>query len=182
MKKRIFCAGLFVCLAVFSIQAQEFGVRGGYQRSTIANDGDQVGDPLGSFYLGVFRNQVLGAEFLKLHTGLDYFTAGYKNDSDNLHKMSYLAVNAALRAYLGPVFIQGGLSTNFKLSEKYREDGDDDLDDDDKVKFLNVPIHGGLGVQFSRITLEARYYYSLWDINDTGDRLAYLQVGAGLSF
>ncbi len=174
---------LLAVLTIFSMDtyAQHHGIRAGWQRATMADGSEPVGDPLNGFYGGFFTAHDIGTSILQWSTGLEYMQGGWKNDDDNFRKIHYLSAQVSLRVKLGPVFAQAGVNVNAKLAETYEVNGEDALNDDTETKGLDVPAHIGLGLQLGPVLIEARYHYGLYDAND-GTRNAYLQAGAGFTF
>jgi hypothetical protein len=174
----------FFAFGVIATQAQDkIGIRAGYQASSLYKDGSQLPDtdPLGSFYVGLFRdNKIVPA--IHFGIGLEYFQTGAKQDNDNKLVLNYISLPVYLKAKLGPVFGLGGIGANFKIGEKIYVDGTSSKpSDEDKSKAVDFPVFVGLGFKILIITIEGRYHWGLTDIND-GYKNQYFQVGAGISF
>jgi hypothetical protein len=171
-------------MVFISAQAQEkFGIRAGYQGSALYKEGSRVPDtdPLGSFYVGVFRDNKIVPAFY-IGTGIEYMQSGFKVDNDNKLVLHYISIPVYLKAKIGPVFGLGGIGANFKVSEKLYVDGNSSSPaSEDKSKMLDFPAFVGLGVKILMFTIEGRYHWGLVDINE-GYKNRYFQLGAGISF
>ena len=182
---KYFFSGLFILFLAsspFLLQAQSFGVRGGYQIAGTFDGGDQIGSSLKYFYAGIYRNRPLfDTKVLQLHTGADYFQTGWRTDDDNFRRMHVVSSTIALRASLGPVFAQLGPNLNFRVAEKYEIGGSDALNDDTESKWFDLAGHAGVGVKIFMIVLEARYHYGFIDYYD-GQNNTYWQFGAAVEF
>ncbi|MGD2035951.1 MAG: outer membrane beta-barrel protein [Bacteroidales bacterium] len=170
-------------LSVYGRYDKVGGIRFGYQAATMFdNEGKLTGtEVLQSFYVGLFRDNKI-VPLLRIGTGVEYFQNGFKTDDDNKLVLHYLSVPVHAKARIGPLFVLTGLSPSFKVSEKIFENGEKrDPSGDEKSEFFDIPIHVGAGVKFLFITLEARYHWGLFEVNN-GYRNQYLQIGAGVSF
>ncbi len=72
------------------------------------------------------------------------------------------------------VFVAGGVAPAFKLSARAKAEADGEeqtRDIDDEIYSMDVGLVGGLGVEFGRALIEARYTHGLRHINtdDNGD-------------
>ncbi|MCS4436705.1 PorT family protein [Aquiflexum gelatinilyticum] len=171
----------FVLLGL-EANAQGIGIRAGFQSATTNNNGNQIGGSLDHFYLGAFKNRHLGAgDLLTLHTGLEYMQNGHSTNDDNFRRMIYLSVPVGIRLKLGPVFVQGGVNGNIKLSENYQVNGSDALNDGNKTNTFDLPAHIGLGLKLLIFEIEARYHQGFIDVNN-GNKNSYLQIGAAIEF
>jgi len=181
--KRFILAAL-ACLLLLGIDAnaQGFGARTGYQRAFTNNGGERIGDGLGHFYLGAFRNHKFGiGSLLMLHTGVEYMQKGHRTDDANFRRMDYLSIPVGLRAKFGPMFAQVGVNGNFKLSEKYEINGSNALNSSNETNSFDLPAHIGLGIKVLIFQIEARYHQGFLDVND-GNKNSYLQIGAAIEF
>lgn len=166
----------------FEGNAQGFGVRTGFQAAYTNNNGNQVGNSLDHFYLGIFKNRRLGVgSLLTLNTGLEYMQNGHMTNDSNFRRMTYLSIPVGLRAKIGPVFAQGGVNGNLKLSEKYQVNGADALNDSNKTNTFDLPLHIGLGLKVFVFEIEVRYHQGFIDVNN-GNKNSYLQIGAAIEF
>jgi hypothetical protein len=166
----------------FEANAQGIGVRSGYQVAFTNNSGNRIGDGLGHFYLGAFKNNKLGiGSLLMLHTGVEYMQKGHRTDDANFRRMDYLSFPVGLRVKLGPLFAQGGLNANIKLSEKYEVNGSNALNSSNETNSFDLPAHIGLGMKVLIFTIEARYHQGFMDVNN-GNKNSYLQIGAAIEF
>ena len=162
------------------------GIRAGYQVSNFLNDGKEVSNNLGSFYIGVYGEKKL-LPILLLGTGVEYNSSGYSSETPNSSYVRHaVAVPVYLKVKLGPVFALGGAAASFGVANKATlNDQDIDLSDDQKTNVFNLPVYLGVGVKIMMISLEARYHLGTMDLDksDTETRTNhYLQVGAAISF
>jgi hypothetical protein len=185
MKKRnlvLFAVLLAFCFV--SVKAQnKIGIRAGYQCSNWADkDGARLGDPLNSFYVGLFKeNKLIPA--LHFGIGFEYFQNGYKgSNTDNKQVLHILSVPVYAKVKIGPVFALGGLAGNFKVSEKVIFDGNSASPTDaQKSKSVDIPVFLGAGLKITIFTIEARYHWGLIAVNQ-GLYNRYVQIGAAVSF
>lgn len=162
--------------------AQGIGIRSGYQVAFTNNGGNRIGSGLGHFYLGAFKNNKLGiGSLLMLHTGVEYMQKGHRTNDANFRSIDYLSFPVGLRVKLGPLFAQGGLNANFKISEKYEVNGSDALNSSNKTNSFDLPAHIGLGMKILIFEIEARYHQGFLDVNN-GNKNSYLQIGAAIEF
>lgn len=180
----------FLAFTFFSVSAQNdgpdytHGIRAWWSNAGLFNDGDQIpssGDSKSGFYVGTFRTTKI-VPLLHWYKGLEYQQMGAKVDDDNFRNLHYISLPTALRLKLGPVFAQAGIAANFKVGESITALGEDVKTDDNKAEWYDFPWHTGLGLKLGPITVDARYHWGLNDIDDTGVRNQYFQIGAGISF
>lgn len=176
----------FTTVFAVTLKAQgknSIGIRGGYQSSGLFNDSERLTGTsnYASFYVGVFKEKKI-LPFLHWGTGLEYCQNGAGLAGDDKLVIKYLGLPVHLKAKVGPVYALVGVQPKVKLSEKVLA-GNEKISptDDQKSKVLDFPAYGGLGVNILIVSVEARYYYSLFETNH-GARNAYLQLGATLHF
>lgn len=181
MKSFVFVALVLCFIGVgFDVKAQFIGFRGGYQTAYTNNNGSQIDGSLGNFYLGVFKNKKLGVgDLLRLHTGIEYMQNGHRANDANFRKINYISVPVGLRVKIGPLFAQGGVNGNFRISEKYEINGVDALTDTNKTSTFDLPAHVGLGFKILILEIEARYHQGFMDVNN-GNKNSYLQIGLAI--
>jgi hypothetical protein len=156
------------------------GIRLGYHVSQFSDKGESFGDPMESFYIGLFRdNKVLS--LLHFGTGLEYYKNGTKM-VDYERDLYYLSIPMYLKLKLGPVFLLTGFSPSFKVAERIIEDGvSEKPTDEEKAEWFDIPFFVGGGVKISFVTLEVRYHWGLREVTD-GYMTQSFQIGAGISF
>lgn len=184
MKKLILLSSFFLLL-FFSIEnlsaGDKIGLRAGYQSANIYTDGDKSDfDNLNSFYFGAYKDNKL-LPFLKLGVGAEYFQNGFKNDDDNKVQLHYISIPVYLKAKVGPVYGLAGTGGNILIKKEALLDGNDVIDALDP-KVFDMPIYFGGGISFLMFSVEARYHIGMLEINDTGSKNQYLQIGATVSF
>ena len=157
------------------------GVRFGWQSSNYLQDGDSYGNTIDRGYIGYVR-KISILHFLKLETGLEYMIAGTQMNEDNRIQLHYLVIPAQGAFKLGPFVAQAGVSANIKLSEDYTENGEKvDRPDDEKANGFDVAANIGAGFNFLFMTLEARHYWGLLEVED-GWYNDYWQLGLKFNF
>jgi hypothetical protein len=181
---------LFVFAAAFGLIATDMkaadgdrvgGLRFGYHSSVYTKGGEQLGDPLNSFYVGFTRDNKL-IPMLHLGTGLEYFKNGVKLTDGIQRDFYYLSVPIDATLKLGPVFALTGFAPSFKVAERYVTDGNPVKPSDDmKAEWFDIPFFVGAGVKIWILSLEARYHWGLLEVTD-GYKSQYFQLGLGFSF
>ncbi len=154
------------------------GVRAGWHYAGMYRSGNQIYDPLNSFYVGFF-SESNGSGIINGGSGLEYFQNGFENSNGNF-RMHTLSIPFYIKPQIGPVYATGGFSLNFKLADN-REDFSTVSD----PKFFDIPLHLGLGLQLGPIRGEVKYFWGLFDAANIQGRAykhQYLQAGLGLSF
>lgn len=154
------------------------GIRAGWHYSNIYLDGDKTDYPHSAFYIGFYHNNKI-APIVNFTKGLEYFQNGYFKDSDNKSIMHTLSVPLALKLKLGPAFLTGGAAANFMVSEDSKILGQDF---DNETNVFDVPLFLGAGASILMFSLEARYHWGMLEINDTGAKNQYFQLGVGFEF
>jgi hypothetical protein len=156
------------------------GFRVGYQSSTLEKSSDKSASSLGGFYVGYVRKIGI-IPMLRLETGLEYMTAGAKNDNSQMN-LNYLVVPIQGVGKIGPVFALVGLNAAFKVSQSLEVNGNKiDIPDDSKAKTFDFMIDAGAGYSLLFLSLEARYYWGLSSV-ENGYQNWLVQVGLKLSF
>ena len=157
------------------------GIRLGYQSSNFENNYATTVDNEQAFYVGYLRKVKL-FPFLRLETGMEYMIAGAKLTQDSILKLNYIVLPAQLAFKVGPLFALGGVNANLKIFEKLTLDGEKvDISVEAKSTVLDVTVDAGAGINFLFLSLEARYYWGLTDIQD-GWHNRYFQLGLRVNF
>lgn len=157
------------------------GVRVGYHSAQFNLNGDFVGEPLQTFYVGLFRDTKV-LPLLHFGSGLEYYKNGVIFDSKNLRELHYLSAPLDLKLKLGPVFALIGAAPSFRLADRISTDGvKEKTPDDQKSNWFDIPLFVGAGVKISFVTLEARYHWGMMEVVD-GYKSQSFQLGAGISF
>ena len=169
---------LIICLFMAPSYAGDTklgGIRAGWQRSNIYLDGDGTDYPLSSFYIGFYKNNKI-APIVNFTTGIEYFQNGFKEDNDNKSIYHTISIPLALKLKLGPAFALGGAGANFVVSEDTKILGESvDID----VNTFDVPLFLGVGASILMFSIELRYHWGMLEINDSGAKNQYLQLGVG---
>lgn len=184
MKSFLFALIVTGLLGFSPIKAQDSravvkGVRAGWHYAGMFRSGNQVYDPLNTFYVGFF-SESNGKGLINGGSGLEYFQNGFTNSNGNF-RMHTLSVPFYVKPQIGPIYATGGFSLNFKLGDN-REDFPNQVSD---TKFFDIPLHLGLGLQLGPIRGEVKYFWGLLDAANIQGRAykhQYLQAGLGLSF
>ncbi len=157
------------------------GIRAGYHASQFYDSGNAYGDPMQSFYVGLFRDTKI-IPLLYFGSGLEYYKNGVKIDDANKRDLHYLTIPLNLKLKLGPVFALGGFSPSFKVAERITTDGNTAKPTDaQKAEWFDIPFFLGAGVKVWFVTLEARYLWGMREVTD-GYKSQSFQLGAGISF
>ena len=180
---------IFLFLAVFGLgigaHAQESsnGLRAGWSNAVLSAGGKQVAEynGLNGFYVGTFRTDKI-IPLLHWYKGLEYQQMGDRLNDNTFRRLHYISLPQAARLKVGPLFAQVGIAINFKVGETREAAGVDIKTDENKAEWYDFPWHTGLGLKLGPITVDARYHWGLNNIDDTGLRNQYFQVGAGISF
>jgi hypothetical protein len=155
------------------------GIRFGWQSSNFIQDGETAEDNLDRGYIGYVR-KVSIAHFFKLETGLEYMIAGTQINDDTKLQLHYLVLPAQGALKIGPFVAQAGVSANFRIAEDYRVDGES-IERDDKSAGFDVAANVGAGFNFLFMTLEARHYWGLLEV-ENGWYNDYWQLGLKFNF
>lgn len=186
MSKSLFT--LIFCLFTLSVIAQKDehkhrpnGIRIGYQNSQYAN-GDNTSDgTLSRGYVG-FMRKIGKRDLFHLETGLEYMIAGAKFDPDAQVQLHYITLPVQGVVKIGPFVGLAGINGNFRVAENVKV-GDQEVerDDDDKSNGFDVAVDAGLGFNILFMTIEARYYWGLIEVED-GWYNRYVQAGLKFHF
>ena len=180
--KRFYLILIVLFSVVTTVKSQEAGIRMGWQEAMTYNKGEIVGEGLKNFYIGLSHIRNLGrSKILSLYSGLEFTQNGYKADDSNYRKINYIGLPIALRVKLGPLFAQAGYNANIRIGEKLKVNSIDALISSTKSKWCDFPLQFGAGIKLSILTIEARYHYGIVKVNND-NKIAYFQVGAGISF
>lgn len=181
----------FVILMSGMLSAQEsskddkparIGVRAGWNYASMFIDNEQLSgiEHINSFYLGVFKEKKM-IPLLRIGSGLEYFKNGYKITDNITREMHYISVPLYLKLKIGPVYATGGTAFNFKVHEKLPGSILLDPLNNKKSNVFDMPFQLGAGVKILMFSIEARYNWGMFDINNDASS-QYLQVGATVSF
>lgn len=176
--------GILFCSSALSLRAQgrEFGFRAGVLGGQSYNEEGLQEEGIATLYAGLYVGRPLGSTFFtSFITGLDYMKTGYSIDDQNFRKLFYAGIPLALRIHFGPWHLQGGVSANIKLYERWVDQGLDMLHEDNRSSPFDLPILLGAGVRITDVVLEARFYYGWMDVYE-GNKNIYLQLGLAYSF
>ncbi|MCC6414048.1 MAG: PorT family protein [Saprospiraceae bacterium] len=178
---------LVFCLFVLSAFAQKDddkhrpnGIRIGYQNS-LYSDGDNTSDALSRGYFG-FMRKIGKRDLFHLETGLEYMMAGAKFENDAQVQLHYITLPLQGVVKIGPFVGLAGINGNFRIGENYKV-GDQEIErnDDNKSNGFDVAVDAGLGFNILFMTIEARYYWGLIEVeNDLYNR--YVQAGLKFHF
>ena len=190
MKKiySIFLVAIIFGLFSSEMKAQEKGagdrvggIRIGYHSSQFASDGEFYGDPMQSFYVGLFRDTKI-IPLLHFGSGLEYYKNGVKIDDSNKRELHYLTLPLDLKLKLGPVFALGGFSPSFKVAERLTIAGTTAKPTEaQKAEWFDIPFFLGAGVKIWFVSIEARYHWGIMEVTD-GYKSQSFQLGAAISF
>jgi len=176
MKNLLLILTLTLGFISFSGNAQDNGIRAGWNYAGTCANGDQFEGSLPNFYAGIFRNNKFGGIFA-LHTGLEYLQNGWKADDNNYRRLHVLSVPVGLRVKLGPLFALGGAGLNFNVGENNEGFVANAAP---KNNVFDLPLFLGVGFKIAIVSIEARYNWGVIDANSLGQQNQYFQIGAGL--
>ena len=116
------------------------GLRTGYHSAQFNLNGDFVGEPIQTFYLGFFRDQKV-MPVMHFGSGLEYYKNGTRFDSENLRELHYLSIPLNLKFKLGPVFALGGAAPSFRVADRITTEGvKGKPTDDEKSSWFDIPL------------------------------------------
>ena len=175
---RAVVAGVFLILPVSAL-AQEIGVKAGVNFASLPPEEDEHPDipprlgPVGGVWVRISPANRLSfqAEGLFSEKGTHW---NFSPDVSIGIRIRYLEIPLLARADFGSsasttrVFVIGGAAPAFKLSARsgskfFGEEGSRDADRN--IEPFDLGLFGGLGVQFGRGVIEARYTHSVLNIN-----------------
>lgn len=174
MKKLFLGLGLVVGTMTF---AQQFGIKGGANISSISDDGFNDAKSKVGFNAGVFMNAPL-AESFSIQPEVLYNRLGSKlgeinGDNVNLN-LDYISVPLMFQYNATPQFyLEAGPQFSFLTSAKVKNSGNDNESDDIKKYMNNFDFGVGLGAGYyftQNIGLTARYVAGFTDFtkDDSG--------------
>lgn len=160
MKKIVFI-GLSV-LCGFCMQAQSFGVKGGFNFSNLKGEGPDDFNVLTSYHVGLLY-EVYVLDFLSIQPELLYSVQGAERRNEDV-KLNYFTVPAVLKIYLSDGFnIQGGPQFSMLLSES-------DNFEAAKSETFDFGVTGGLEFFVTNgLFVQARYYYGTKNVSGVSD-------------
>lgn len=171
MKKIVIIA--LVALSGIAMQAQSFGVKGGFNFSNLKGEGTDDYNVHTSFHVGVLYEVPL-LDFLSVQPELIYSVQGAERRNDEI-KLNYFTVPAVLKVYLNDGFnIQAGPQFGMLLSES---DNFEAL----KSETFDFGFTGGLEFFVTDgLFVQARYYYGTKEvsgISDIKNRVVQASIG-----
>jgi len=184
MKSYIFALIIFCAFGISSIKAQKSsslvkGVRAGWHYAGMFQSGNQIHDPLNTFYVGFFSESNSSGR-INGGSGLEYFQNGFES-AGKLFRMHTLSIPFYVKPKLGPIYATGGFSLNFSISDN-QDDFPSQVSD---TEWFDIPLHLGLGLQLGPIRGEVKYFWGLFEaatIQGKAYNNQYLQAGLGFSF
>lgn len=175
MKHLLFAVLLFFSIAAHS-QILQFGLKGGYNNSTLSGDGDI--SSLSGFHAGVFAS--IDLVVLDVVPELVYSTQGAKFGDQEV-KLDYFNVPIMARLNLLKIlYVEAGPQFGFLVSAK---EGSEDIKDD--VESTDIAIGVGAGVElFDKFDLGLRYNIGTTDVSKAGDdnKNNVFQIGLAFKF
>jgi hypothetical protein len=186
MQSNILCAlTLFLTASFGMLHAQEdnvnteFGVKGGLNMSNLYTDDADDENVLFGFNAGVYATLPV-SDFIAIQPELLFTTRGSKLEYNNALaqgnvklKLNYIELPLLVRVNITKNFnIHAGGYASYMVSAKSTGDGDFEFEDqyntDDFNKF-DAGLAGGIGVDFSPLSVGLRYNYGLTTIEKDGD-------------
>ena len=157
----------------------EFGVKGGLNMSNLYTDDADDENVLFGFNAGVYATLPV-SDFIAIQPELLFTTRGSKLEYNNALaqgnvklKLNYIELPLLVRVNITKNFnIHAGGYASYMVSAKSTGDGDFEFEDqyntDDFNKF-DAGLAGGIGVDFSPLSVGLRYNYGLTTIEKDGD-------------
>lgn len=172
--KNITIVAALLLLTMTHVRAQDkhYGIRMGYQSSTMMLDTEKQGGSLNGYYISAYRDAKV-LPFLHFNTGIEYMRMGSEVSKQD-YKLDYLGVPLALKLKVGPLYALGGGMINFKISEKGNP-----YNSSAKWYDTNAFVGGGLNILI--FSVEAKYMWGLTKVNN-GLKNNGLQIGCGIRF
>ncbi|MEL6668875.1 MAG: porin family protein [Bacteroidota bacterium] len=180
MRTSIFAC--LICMSFTTIQAQYFGIRGGYNFTSASVDINnlevETGDE-GNLMLGLYVDLPIGTEFLTVQPEINYMGRGYSLTSTVISNdqietsLAYLDIGGLVKLNLGvdqPIgfYVGAGPFLNYAISGTIDENGDErDIDfDADRIKRSELSVAAAAGVTLGNFFAEVRYMGSLSNLSD----------------
>lgn len=174
---------LLFCLSFTVLQAQYFGIRGGYNWTDAkVNDGDIETGSEGNLMLGLFLDLPIGTQLLSVQPELNYMGRGYSFEGMTIGgveietKLAYIDLGALVKLNFGadePVgfYVGAGPFLNYAISGTITDTGGDrDIDfKADRLNRTELSFAAAAGVTFGGFFVEARYIGSFSDQSDLDD-------------
>lgn len=179
-------AAIFVILPASAL-AQQVGVKAGANFASLTPEEDEdpdrsrrIGPVAGLWVRMASASPVsLQVEGLFSEKGVKFKAPAIGLDAAEI-RLRYLEIPALARADFGAagsaarVFVVGGAAPAFKLAARAKAEGEgqqSDRDVSDDIFAFDLGLVGGVGVEFGRALIEARYTHGLRHINtdDNGD-------------
>ena len=157
----------------------EFGIKGGLNMSNLYTDDADDENVLFGFNAGVYATLPV-SDFVAIQPELLFTTRGSELEYNNALfqgntklKLNYIELPLLVRVNITKNFnIHAGGYASYMVSAKSTGDGDfefeDQYDTDDFNKF-DAGLAGGIGVDFSPLSVGLRYNYGLTTIVKDGD-------------
>ena len=180
----LYALTLFITASFGMLHAQEnvtteFGIKGGLNMSNLYTDDADDENVLFGFNAGVYATLPV-SDFVAIQPELLFTTRGSELEYDNALaqgnvklKLNYIELPLLVRVNITKNFnIHAGGYASYMVSAKSTGDGDfefeDQYDTDDFNKF-DAGLAGGIGVDFSPLSVGVRYNYGLTTIVKDGD-------------
>lgn len=192
MQSNILCALILFLTASFGmLHAQEdnvnteFGVKGGLNMSNLYTDDADDENVLFGFNAGVYATLPV-SDFIAIQPELLFTTRGSELEYNNALaqgnvklKLNYIELPLLVRVNITKNFnIHAGGYASYMVSAKSTGDGDFEFENqyntDDFNKF-DAGLAGGIGVDFSPLSVGLRYNYGLTTIEKDGDNSSDLK-------
>lgn len=157
----------------------EFGVKGGFNMSNLYTDDADDENILYGFNAGVYATLPV-SDFVAIQPELLFTTRGSELEYNNALaqgnvklKLNYIELPLLVRVNITKNFnIHAGGYASYMVSAKSTGDGDFEFENqyntDDFNKF-DAGLAGGIGVDFSPLSIGLRYNYGLTTIEKDGD-------------
>ncbi|MEM6395606.1 MAG: porin family protein [Bacteroidota bacterium] len=190
---------LLFCLSFTALQAQYFGIRGGYNwtdaKIELSNAEVETGSE-GNLMLGLFVDIPVGGELLSIQPELNYMGRGYTLEGQFIggveieQNFAYIDLGALAKLNFGTdeaigFYLGAGPFFNYALSgTKVGAGGEQDIDfDADRIKRGELSFAAAAGITLGGFFVEARYIGSFTDQSDIDtDEIRQRSIGINAGF
>lgn len=179
MKKLLFVVVLLLAGAV-NAQTLNFGAKAGVNFATLTGDDVDNIDSRTGFHLGLIGEVMLTDRFA-VQPEVLYSAQGAEADGATW-KLDYVAIPIMAKYFVtNGLSLEAGPQISFNTTSEVEADGESvELDD---VKTTDIGLGVGLGYEFMKIFLQARYNMGLVDVVEDADvRNSVFQISVGYKF
>lgn len=178
---RIKLLTILFCLSITALQAQYFGIRGGFNFTSASVDIEgldvETGNE-GNLMIGLFLDLPVSTDFLSVQPEINYMGRGYNSEAEigNAEiksSLAYLDIGGLVKLNFGtdqPVsfYLGAGPFFNYALSGTVTDvAGERDVDfEADRIRRSELSVAAAAGVNLNNFFVEVRYMGSLSNQSD----------------